>query len=154
MVLSIAISILLVLFVVALYLLFKQPGPAFDLIAIAGTDHEYFYGYMAQFFLRQWEKPVIATRSMLCLIDGSSLKPLKTSSSASLLTSDEVSTVSPFLKFHWKGTRVCVFRNCAHADEIHKRAETRRAWAEHMHLHPEALERGNRRPDETVPPAF
>jgi hypothetical protein len=110
---------------------------------------------MSPFFLQDLETSVLRTRSRICLIDGDSLQPLSVDRVGVTLTKEELTTISPYLSEPiWKGWRICVFRNCVHADRLKKRGENHRAHAEYMRLHPKPETRRKPPDDDTFPVIF
>jgi len=126
-----------------------------DLIAVSGAECELFYSGRSTFFLQDLERPVLRAHFRICLIDGSSLQPLSVDEVGNSLTTEELATVSRYIFDRiWKGWRICVFRNCVHADKLKKRARYHREYAEHLRLHPEPHARPKLTDDDVFPFVF
>jgi hypothetical protein len=142
--------------VLVLFLLFTRNATAapFDLIAVTGAECEHLYKGLSSFFLRELEAPILRTRSRISLIDRSAIQPLSKDSLPAVLTADELAAISPYLSSAWEGWRICVFRNCAHADRLRNQAEFHRVSAAYWRIR--SPEQNIWRPpdDGTLPPIF
>ncbi len=133
------LALLLTFLIISAFLSKSSPASPFSLIAISGHDCVYYDKYSARAILGPWEKSVMRAWHTVSLIDDDRFRAVKKKELAIVLTEEELSAVTVYLK--GCGAKICVFRNNGLADIVRDRAQAQRVHMSHMLHHPEQRRR-------------